>query len=76
MSSQAHRVVIRWAYRYVQYPSHSGIALVLTGTALACDDMLSLAAVAALGGADKYGPAVPAGEGCHTGPRQDCRSAR
>jgi len=38
-------------YRYVRHPSYSGIALVLTGIALACDDVWSLVAVAVLGGA-------------------------
>jgi hypothetical protein len=42
------------AYRYVHHPSHSGIALVLAGIAQACDDMLSLAAVAVLGEAWQY----------------------
>jgi protein-S-isoprenylcysteine O-methyltransferase Ste14 len=46
-----HRVVTGGPYRYVRHPSYSGIALVLAGIALACDDVLSLAAVAVLGGA-------------------------
>jgi protein-S-isoprenylcysteine O-methyltransferase Ste14 len=35
----------------VRHPSYSGIALVRTGIALACDDIWSLVAVAVLGGA-------------------------
>jgi protein-S-isoprenylcysteine O-methyltransferase Ste14 len=35
---------------YVRHPSYTGIALVLLGTALACDDVQALAAVAVLGG--------------------------
>jgi protein-S-isoprenylcysteine O-methyltransferase Ste14 len=46
-----HRVVTDGSYRYVRNPSYSGIALVLAGVALACDDVWSLAAVAILGGA-------------------------
>lgn len=46
-----HRVVTDGPYRYVRHPSYSGIALVLAGIALACDDMWSLLAVAVLGGA-------------------------
>jgi protein-S-isoprenylcysteine O-methyltransferase Ste14 len=46
-----HRVVTGGPYRYVRHPSYTGIALVLAGFALACDDVLSLAAVAVLGGA-------------------------
>jgi protein-S-isoprenylcysteine O-methyltransferase Ste14 len=45
-----HRVVTGGPYRYVRHPSYTGIALVLTGIALACDDVLSLVAVAILGG--------------------------
>ena len=37
-------------YRHVRHPSYTGIALVLTGVALACDDVWSLVAVAVLGG--------------------------
>ena len=37
-------------YRYVRHPSYTGIALVLTGLALACDDVWSLVAVTILGG--------------------------
>jgi protein-S-isoprenylcysteine O-methyltransferase Ste14 len=46
-----HRVVTGGPYHYVRHPSYTGIALVLTGLALACDDVWSLVAVAALGGA-------------------------
>jgi protein-S-isoprenylcysteine O-methyltransferase Ste14 len=46
-----HRVVTGGPYRYVRHPSYTGIALVLTGLALACDDVWSLVAVAVLGGA-------------------------
>ena len=45
-----HRVVTGGPYRYVRHPSYTGIALVLTGVALACDDVWSLVAVAVLGG--------------------------
>jgi protein-S-isoprenylcysteine O-methyltransferase Ste14 len=45
-----HRVVTGGPYRYVRHPSYSGIALVLIGIALACDDVLSLVAVVILGG--------------------------
>jgi len=38
-------------YRYVRHPSFAGIALVLPGLALACDDVWALVAVAVLGGA-------------------------
>ncbi len=46
-----HRVVTGGPYRYVRHPSYTGIALVLTGLALACDDVWSLVAVAIVGGA-------------------------
>jgi len=46
-----HQVVTGGPYRYVRHPSYTGIALVLTGIALASDDVWSLVAVAALGGA-------------------------
>ena len=45
-----HRVVTGGPYRHVRHPSYTGIALVLTGVALACDDVWSLVAVAVLGG--------------------------
>jgi len=35
--------------RHVRHPPYTGIALVLAGIALACDDVGSLVAVAALG---------------------------
>jgi protein-S-isoprenylcysteine O-methyltransferase Ste14 len=44
-------VVTDGPYRYVRHPSYSGIAVVLAGIALACDDVWSLVAVAVLGGA-------------------------
>jgi protein-S-isoprenylcysteine O-methyltransferase Ste14 len=46
-----HRVVTAGPYQYVRHPSYTGIALVLGGIALATGDVLSLAAVAILGGA-------------------------
>jgi protein-S-isoprenylcysteine O-methyltransferase Ste14 len=46
-----HRVVTTGPYRYVRHPSYTGVALILAGIALATGDVLSLAAVAALGGA-------------------------
>jgi protein-S-isoprenylcysteine O-methyltransferase Ste14 len=45
-----HQVVTGGPYQYVRHPSYTGIALVLTGIALACDDVWSLVAVTALGG--------------------------
>ena len=45
-----HRVVTGGPYRYVRHPSYTGIALVLTGLALACDDVWSLVAVVIVGG--------------------------
>jgi protein-S-isoprenylcysteine O-methyltransferase Ste14 len=45
-----HQVVTGGPYRYVRHPSYTGIALVLAGIALACDDVWSLVAVAILGG--------------------------
>jgi len=45
-----HRVVTGGPYRYVRHPAYSAIALILAGIALACDDIWSLAAAAALGG--------------------------
>ena len=47
---RGHRVVTGGPYRYLRHPSYSGIALVLIGIALACDDVLSLVAVVILGG--------------------------
>jgi protein-S-isoprenylcysteine O-methyltransferase Ste14 len=46
-----HQVVTRGPYRYVRHPSYTGVALVLAGIALACDDVWALPAVAVLGGA-------------------------
>ena len=45
-----HHVVTGGPYRYVRHPSYTGIALILIGIALACDDVWSLLAVAVLGG--------------------------
>jgi protein-S-isoprenylcysteine O-methyltransferase len=45
-----HRVVTGGPYRYLRHPSYSGTALVLTGIALACDDVWGLLAVAVLAG--------------------------
>ena len=45
-----HRVVTEGPYRYVRHPSYSGLALILAGFALATGDVLSLVAVAVLGG--------------------------
>ena len=45
-----HRVVTGGPYRFVRHPSYTGIALVLAGIALACDDVWGLLAVAVLGG--------------------------
>jgi protein-S-isoprenylcysteine O-methyltransferase Ste14 len=46
-----HRVVTGGPYRYVRHPSYSGLALVLGGIALATGDVLSIPAIAVLGGA-------------------------
>ncbi|MGI8452174.1 MAG: methyltransferase family protein [Streptosporangiaceae bacterium] len=45
-----HRVVTGGPYRFVRHPSYTGIALILTGIALACDDVWGLLAVAVLAG--------------------------
>lgn len=45
-----HQVVAGGPYRYVRHPSYTGIALVLAGIALACDDVWALVAAAVLGG--------------------------
>jgi len=45
-----HRVVTGGPYRHLRHPAYSAVALVLAGIALACDDVWSLVAVAALGG--------------------------
>ena len=45
-----HHVVTGGPYRYLRHPAYSAVALVLAGIALACDDVWSLVAVAALGG--------------------------
>lgn len=49
-----HQVVARGPYRYVRHPSYTGIALVLAGIALACDDVWALPVVAVLGGVGLY----------------------
>jgi protein-S-isoprenylcysteine O-methyltransferase Ste14 len=46
-----HRVVTDGPYRWVRHPSYAGIALILAGIALACDDVWGLVAAAVLGGA-------------------------
>ena len=46
-----HLVVTGGPYRYVRHPSYTGVALVLTGIAVASDDVWSLVAAAVLGGA-------------------------
>ena len=45
-----HRVVTGGPNRFVRHPSYTGIALVLLGIALACDDVWGLPAVAVLAG--------------------------
>ena len=45
-----HRVVTGGPYRFVRHPSYTGIALILIGIGLACDDVWSLVAVVVLGG--------------------------
>lgn len=49
-----HQVVTKGPYRHVRHPSYTGIALVLAGIALACDDVWALLAVAVLGGLGLY----------------------
>jgi protein-S-isoprenylcysteine O-methyltransferase Ste14 len=49
-----HQVVTKGPYRYVRHPSYTGIALVLAGIALACDDVWALLVVAVLGGLGLY----------------------
>ena len=49
-----HHVVTKGPYRYVRHPSYTGIALVLAGVALACDDVWALLVVAVLGGLGLY----------------------
>jgi len=46
-----HQVVTSGPYRYLRHPAYTAIAFILVGIALACDDVWSLAAAAALGGA-------------------------
>jgi len=46
-----HQVVTSGPYRFVRHPSYTGIAMVLSGIALASGDVWSLLAVAVLGGA-------------------------
>ena len=45
-----HQVVTSGPYRHLRHPAYTAIALILAGIALACDDVWSLAAAAALGG--------------------------
>ncbi len=45
-----HHMVTAGPYRYLRHPAYSAVALILTGIALACDDVWSLVAAAALGG--------------------------
>jgi protein-S-isoprenylcysteine O-methyltransferase Ste14 len=47
---EGHRVITSGPYRYVRHPSYTGLALALTGFALASGSVLSLPAVAVLGG--------------------------
>jgi protein-S-isoprenylcysteine O-methyltransferase Ste14 len=49
-----HQVVTKGPYRYVRHPSYTGIALILIGIALACDDVWALPVVAVLGGVGLY----------------------
>ena len=49
-----HQVVTSGPYRYVRHPSYTGIALVLIGIALACDDVWALPVVVVLGGVGLY----------------------
>ena len=49
-----HRVVTGGPYRYVRHPSYTGLALVLVGIALACDDVWTLPVVVVLGGIGLY----------------------
>ena len=46
----SHHVVTSGPYRHLRHPAYTAVALILTGIALACDDIWSLAAAAALGG--------------------------
>ena len=46
-----HQVVTSGPYRHLRHPAYTAIAVLLAGIALACDDVWSLAAAAALGGA-------------------------
>jgi protein-S-isoprenylcysteine O-methyltransferase len=46
----SHQVVTNGPYRYLRHPAYSAVALILTGIALACGDVWSLVAAAALGG--------------------------
>lgn len=47
----SHQVVTTGPYRHLRHPAYTAVALVLVGIALACDDVWSLVAAAALGGA-------------------------
>ncbi len=46
----SHQVVTGGPYRYLRHPAYTAVALILTGIALACDDVWSLVAAAVLGG--------------------------
>jgi protein-S-isoprenylcysteine O-methyltransferase Ste14 len=46
-----HRVITTGPYRHLRHPSYTGIALVLAGIVLACDDVWGLVAAVVLGGA-------------------------
>ena len=45
-----HQVVTSGPYRHLRHPAYTAIAVILAGIALACDNVWSLAAAAALGG--------------------------
>lgn len=45
-----HQVMTSGPYRHLRHPAYTAIALILVGVALACDNVWSLAAAAALGG--------------------------
>jgi protein-S-isoprenylcysteine O-methyltransferase Ste14 len=47
----SHQVVTTGPYRHFRHPAYTAIVVILAGIALACDDVWSLAAAAALGGA-------------------------
>jgi protein-S-isoprenylcysteine O-methyltransferase Ste14 len=45
----SHQVVTTGPYRHLRHPAYTAVAFILTGVALACDDVWSLVAAAALG---------------------------